>query len=300
MPSIMTSHIVFPKIDDSGLPSTMNRTIITGILRERLGYDGLVFTDCLEMGAIKQNWGTVNGALMAFKAGVDIACISHTPSLACEACDIAFESVDDAELNESFMRIVLAKDRFLSRRIPQYNVVEREFDAAYVERIRARTLTEVHKLNPLGSFPAFVGCYPFVVTLASNPENKTACFPLAMKELFEGRTIGATAIVTSVDPTAEEIKEVCEKCHSNTSVTIGTYNGHSKPGQIALIKALEKTMSCVNVVALRNPFEFSELSPSTGALAAYEYSPMIMAPIAAVLSGNACADGITRLGGVHE
>ena len=300
VPSIMTSHIVFPKIDDSGLPSTMNRTIITGILRERLGYDGLDFTDCLEMGAIKQNWGTVNGAIMAFKAGVDIACISHTPSLACEACDIAFESVDDAELNESFMRIVLAKDRFLSRRIPQYNVVEREFDAAYVERIRARTLTEVHKLNPLGSFPAFVGCYPFVVTLASNPENKTACFPLAMKELFEGRTIGATAIVTSVDPTAEEIKEVCEKCHSNTSVTIGTYNGHSKPGQIALIKALEKTMSCVNVVALRNPFEFSELSPSTGALAAYEYSPMIMAPIAAVLSGNACADGITRLGGVHE
>lgn len=292
VPSIMTSHIVFPKIDDSGLPSTMNRIIITDILRTRLGFDGLVFTDCLEMGAIKQNWGTVNGALMAFKAGVDIACISHTPSLACEACGLAFSNLDDSELDESFMRIVLAKDRFLSRDVFTYDAVERGFDEAYVERTRAKTLTEVRKLHPLGASPAFVGCYPFVVTLASNPENKTACFPLAMKELFEGGTIGTTAIVTSIDPTAEEIKEVCEKCRSNTSVTIGTYNGHSKPGQIALIKALEKTMPCVNVVALRNPFEFSELSPSTGALAAYEYSPMIMAPVAAVLAGRVEADGV--------
>ena len=195
-------------------------------------------------------------------------------------------------LNESFMRIVQAKDLFLARDVFTYDAVERGFDEAYVERIRAKTLTEVRKLRPLGSFPAFVGCYPFVVTLASNPENKTACFPVAMKELFDGMGIEGTAIVTSIDPTPEEIAEVCEKCSTNTSVTIGTYNGHSKPGQIALIKALEKTMLCVNVVAQRNPFEFSELSPSTGALAAYEYSPMIMAPVAAVLSGRAEADGV--------
>lgn len=292
VPSIMTSHIVFPKLDDSGLPATMNKKILSGILREKIGFDGVIFTDCLEMGAIQGKWGTVQGALKAFEASADIAGISHTPSLAAQVSDCAFELLDDEILDASFNRIMALKKRFLSDNAQddsfyKYDSEERLNDETFVNDIRSKSLTLVHPLKSLGPKPLFIGCYPFVVTMVSNPENKSFCFSAEMKSL-----LGGESIITSTDPTEEEIKSVCSNCKGFSSVTVGTYNGHSKPGQIALVKELEKVHNAVNVVALRNPFDLSSVQLSTGALAAYEYTPMIMKPIADVLSGKAKPYGV--------
>jgi len=302
VPSIMTSHIVFPKLDDSGLPSTMNKKILSGILREKIGFDGVIFTDCLEMGAIKENWGTVQGALKAFEASADIACISHTPSLAAQVSDFVFENLDDENLEASFNRIMALKKRFLYGNAQDYNAKncsshdfaffkydekERSKDAFFANEMRSASLSLVHSLHALGSKPMFVGCYPFVVTMVSNPENKSFCFSTEMKA-----RLGGESIITSIDPTEEEIKNVCLRCKGFSSVTVGTYNGHSKPGQISLIKELENKGYVVNVVALRNPFDLSYVKETTGALVAYEYTPMIMEPIAKVLSGKTKACGV--------
>ena len=80
---IMTAHIQFPEIEKETyvsikdgkevyLPATLSRTIITGLLREQMGYDGVVITDAMDMGAITAHFDPIDAAVMAINADVDI------------------------------------------------------------------------------------------------------------------------------------------------------------------------------------------------------------------------------------
>ena len=69
IPAIMTSHILFPLIEKDKIPCTMSRTIITDLLKGKLGFEGLVMSDCMEMNAIKTYYGSVEGVLGALRAG---------------------------------------------------------------------------------------------------------------------------------------------------------------------------------------------------------------------------------------
>ena len=90
-PALMSCHIVFPKIDPN-LPATLSPVIIGDLLRKKQGFDGLVFTDCMEMDAIQKGWGTAQGAVLAVAAGCDVLCISHH----IEAVQSAVEAIEQA------------------------------------------------------------------------------------------------------------------------------------------------------------------------------------------------------------
>src|SRR5471032_1361676 len=70
-PAVMTAHIVYPQIDPDH-PATLSRPILTGLLRESIGYDGVVITDALFMKAIHDRYGHALGAVMALQAGADM------------------------------------------------------------------------------------------------------------------------------------------------------------------------------------------------------------------------------------
>lgn len=84
--SIMTAHIMVPALDGSGDPATLSRPILTGILREELGYDGVVVTDSLGMQGVREKYGDDRVPVLALKAGVDQ--LLNPPSL-----DIAWNAV---------------------------------------------------------------------------------------------------------------------------------------------------------------------------------------------------------------
>jgi beta-N-acetylhexosaminidase len=71
---VMTAHIMVPALD-LRRPATLSRAVITGLLRERLGFDGVVMTDGLDMQAISRTVGHEQGAVLALDAGVDALCI---------------------------------------------------------------------------------------------------------------------------------------------------------------------------------------------------------------------------------
>ncbi|HXM58061.1 MAG TPA: beta-N-acetylhexosaminidase [Candidatus Dormibacteraeota bacterium] len=71
--SVMTAHLVVPGVDDA--PATLSRAVLTGLLRERLGFGGLVITDGLEMAAIRSTVGIDEGAVRAIAAGADAICV---------------------------------------------------------------------------------------------------------------------------------------------------------------------------------------------------------------------------------
>ena len=74
---IMTSHIVNKNLDKSGLPGTLSKDMLDGILRKKLGYQGVVFSDDMQMQAISKNFGLEETIRLAINAGVDIMCFSN-------------------------------------------------------------------------------------------------------------------------------------------------------------------------------------------------------------------------------
>ncbi len=77
--AVMTAHVLFEAIDPA-VPATLSRTVITGLLRERLGFEGLVITDDFEMQAIADRFETGEAAVRAVEAGCDLVLVCHTPA----------------------------------------------------------------------------------------------------------------------------------------------------------------------------------------------------------------------------
>jgi beta-N-acetylhexosaminidase len=76
---VMTAHVRYPELDPKR-PATLSRRILRGALRGQIGFDGLIVTDDLEMGAITETYGPDEAALLAFRAGADFLMFCHTPS----------------------------------------------------------------------------------------------------------------------------------------------------------------------------------------------------------------------------
>ncbi|MCF8130529.1 MAG: beta-N-acetylhexosaminidase [Deltaproteobacteria bacterium] len=131
--AIMTSHALYPGLDPR-FPATLSRPVITGLLRGRLGFQGLIITDDLEMGAIKKDSGVAEGAVKAFEAGNDILLICEDQGLARDGMDLLrnrllAHEVLLSRLHESVERVRAAKEKFLKGWEPvSLKKVERYFE----------------------------------------------------------------------------------------------------------------------------------------------------------------------------
>ena len=96
--SIMTTHIMFPALDTQ-YPGTLSPAVIGSLLREKLGYDGMIITDCLEMGAIASRYGAAEAAVLAANAGVDMPLISHNNADAARAAELIGKALEEGKLN---------------------------------------------------------------------------------------------------------------------------------------------------------------------------------------------------------
>lgn len=70
--SVMSAHVAFPALDPSGVPATLSEPILRGLLRDRLGFEGLVVTDALIMAGVLQNETEASASVRALVAGVDL------------------------------------------------------------------------------------------------------------------------------------------------------------------------------------------------------------------------------------
>jgi len=112
--SIMTAHIVFPALEpEAGRPATLSKNILTGLLREELGFEGVVVTDALEMEAIADTIGIPTGALEALKAGADQLLVAHYPEEQMASINKIIKAVKNEEISEKRIRESLKRiERF--------------------------------------------------------------------------------------------------------------------------------------------------------------------------------------------
>lgn len=122
--SIMTAHILIPALDDKR-PATMSPAVVTGLLREKLGYEGLILSDDLEMKAIADRYGIAEATVGAIGAGCD-AVLMCAPSQEQQFCAIEaiIRAVEHGELPARRVESAIAtqrrvKERFLAGSRPR-------------------------------------------------------------------------------------------------------------------------------------------------------------------------------------
>lgn len=290
IPAIMTTHILFPQLDDSGLPATMSRKILTDLLRGELHFGGLIISDCMQMKAIDTAFTTKTGVLTALGAGVDLCFVSHNTALAGEIAAAAVESakrgeLDIGELDASIERILNLKKRFAR---PTDTVFDEAGARKTVDELLEKSITAVNSAPfALGSSPLCLGCPPYRTALIGNVvDSSVKTFPELMAPL-----VGGVGVTTGADPTDEEIAAMIRLAVEHTSVVIGTYNGHLHKGQLRLAQSIAQSGIPTAVVAQRNPYDLCALPQSVLTLAVYEYSSRAVAAAAEVLLGRTEATG---------
>ena len=110
---VMTAHIAAPMITGSEEPSTVSYTILTEKLRGELGYDGLIITDALSMGAITKQYSSAEACIRCLQAGADLILMPYHYAEAFEGVLSAVENgtLSEEKINESVARILRLKTK---------------------------------------------------------------------------------------------------------------------------------------------------------------------------------------------
>ncbi len=153
---VMTSHIVNRNLDKSGLPGTLSKEILDGILRKRLGYTGVVFSDDMQMQAIAKHYSLEETIRLAINAGVDIMCFSNNIQGSEERTVdkvhsiiksmVAIGQITQERIDESYRRILKLKEKLNAPDVASYEAeitrLQKEVSALN-EKVKASEKDEV-------------------------------------------------------------------------------------------------------------------------------------------------------------
>src|SRR5437867_2436787 len=285
VPAIMSAHIVVPSLDATpDLPVTLSKAVLTDLVRSTLAFQGLVVTDDLEMGALK-NIGEAAAGLRALQAGADYLLFRFDESAQLEGHRLITEAVrsgslPSARLDQSVGRVVDAKRRFgiLDARRDQATPDLAANGKVALDLARAATTL----LRNRGVLPLRGRI------LAVSPTNADISF-------FEGQpTLGSVIAAKRPDaisqslplhPSGADIDRVVSASSAADVVVVGTTNLFAYPEQIELVKTLAKDKP-VAVVALRAPYDILSVPEVPAYLCAYDSRESSLTAAAEVMLGE--------------
>ena len=273
--SIMTAHIAVPAIDDLGIPATLSPKILTGILREELGFKGIIVTDALEMGGIAGGFPAGDASVRAFLAGADVLLMPSDPEAAINAVEAAVKSgrITEKRLEESVMRILMAKARLglAAKRLIDLEEVNSVIDApenvAVAQTISDRSVTLVRNQNDFVPFKAAEPVPAFFLLTEGRASAQGQAFGMEVRR----RSAGAQVITLDATMSDADLQTAMQQASGASRYVVAAFASVAAyRGSVALgggfpqlIQNLIATKKPVALVALGNPYllrNFPEVS----------------------------------------
>jgi len=294
---IMSGHLVVPALDPSGDPATLSQPILTGVLRNELGYKGVIITDSLAMQGVRDKYGDAEVAVRAVLAGVDNLLMAPDMDGAYNGVLAAVASgrISEKRLNESVARILLLK---LKQGILVHpytdasrldSVVGTPAHLATADAITDRTTTVIK--NDDATLPMVAGGKKILVTGYGVATTTT------LADALTRRSATVTKTVTGAAPTDVAIADAVTKAAGQNAIVVTTMKAWDTTvtdptgGQKKLVAALEATGIPVVVVAVRDPYDIAYLPGVKTYLATYSYSPVAIESAVRVIVGEVAPTG---------
>jgi len=305
--AVMTAHLYVPALDPTpGLPATLSAPILTGLLREKLGFRGLIVTDALEMAGVTNTFSTEEASLRAVLAGVDQLLLPPEPAkvIAYLAGAVRDGRIPMRRIDESVRRILEAKaalglhrDRFVRIEELRRRIAPRAFlDQAYATFESSTTLVK----NEDGVVPLTAGRgQTAVLSLSSDLGDYFAgrAFVAAMRARFPS----TAAYYADGDTGQEALDEAFAKASSAATIIVGLFSRVSagkgsvdlEPRHVELIKKLTvlENGPAVVVVSFGSPYFLRHFPEVDAYVCMYRNTPETQAIAARALAGEMDVSG---------
>ncbi|MDF2144782.1 glycoside hydrolase family 3 protein [Knoellia sp. p5-6-4] len=288
---IMTAHLAFPALDDSGDPATLSRPILTGLLREELGFEGVIVTDALEMKGVREKYGDAEVAVRALEAGADQLLMTPAMDQAYAAVLSAVESgrISVADLDAKVRRVLELKyergvvaDPYADPAAVS-SVVGTPEHLAVADEVTDRTTTLVK--NDDATLPLAVGGKKVLVAGYGVTVTST------LSRAFTAKGATVTVKESGTAPSDAKIADAVAAAQASDAVVVTTMRAWTSPAQQKLVKSLLATGKPVVVVATRDPYDIAYVDDASTYLATYSYSPVAIEAVARVISGDVSPTG---------
>ncbi len=302
---IMTAHIAFPALTGSKeLPATLSPDIIKGLLREKLGFQGVIISDCLEMHAVLDTFGTGRGAVLALQAGIDLVLVSHLFSRQLASIEAIRAAVHSGELDPAIVqsaaeRVLALKARTLSwDKLPEIEDLQKSIGSpAHLQlQERAYELSTTLVRNEEGLLPIHLKPGEQLVVLAQ---------PRNLLTMVEDRTFADDALATILSKHSRQVRQlfinaqtaqeaytsVLSQTGEQDILVVATVNAHVDQMQGELVRLLTTSGRRVIGIAVRNPYDLAAFPALRTYLATYEYTKPALEAATRVLFGEREARG---------
>ncbi len=269
----MSAHVLVPALDPQS-PATLSRRIATDLLRSKLGFNGVLVTDCLEMDALAGH-GPVESAVEALIAGADLLLFSHHIELAIAAAAAIEKAVDDGRvplerLEGAHARVLRLRNTAspplpLDESAPHPNV-GREIGRRAVTLLRG-----VPEADPVTSIAISFG---------------------GDAAAFQHEAPVLAAVCAPADPSPEDVDRVLASLsQSGRRARVLAPRAHLYPAQAQAIATILQLYPDAVVVSLMEPFDLSLFAAARHLLATYGDDIPSIGGLADVLFGNSIPTG---------
>ncbi|GHO95070.1 beta-glucosidase [Reticulibacter mediterranei] len=300
---IMSAHISFPAIThDEALPATLSPAILRGLLRDQLGFKGVIISDCLEMKAISEGVGIARGSVLALLAGIDLVLISHLYERQRAGINAIKAALDSGELPHELLqqaveRVIQLKQRYLSwedQTPPQAhlqwvgNVAHQQLS----EQAYALSTTLVR--NQQGLIPLQLQSKQrlAIVYPVKQAWTEVADRKLAIDDLVQQvQQRHANVSVHPFKVQSDDLQDLLNQVREADIVLAITVNANLDPQQTALMQALVQSGQPVIGLAVHNPYDLIAFPQLGTYLASYEYTPPALTAAVHVIFGEREAQG---------
>jgi beta-N-acetylhexosaminidase len=311
--TVMIAHMYLPEImKQEMLPSTISPEIVNGLLRQRLGYDGVVISDCLEMKAVADTIGIEQGALRALQAGNDLILISHHYEYQLGGINAIKAALQDGTLvpqvlEQAVARVVKLKEQHLSwgEALPDISIVGSQEHQQLSNQAYERSTTLVR--NEAGLLPLHLAPEQRLLVLLLKPTIYSRVSDQAhpgseLVEYIRQRHANVETHTASILDTAEKQAALQQALDETVVTIVVTHNAHIDNWQTDIVRDLLKSgRSLINVAAF-NPYDLLSYPELGTYLVTYESTPPAFAAAARVLFGEIEAQGRlpVSLPGIYE
>jgi beta-N-acetylhexosaminidase len=303
--SIMTSHVVFPAFEPDRLPVTLSHNVLTGLLRGELGFEGVIFTDCMEMKAISDFFGTVEASVMAIEAGADAVLVSHSLELQLGVVDAIVEAVRSGRLTEeridaSVRRLLALKSKrgigqktgSLEERLARVGTTA---NTEAAKRMSEASITVVKRdagLMPIAAGEVaeellVLSVQPTVVTLVDDALET----PMTLGKALTSCGVRLQEQVIALADAGTAVDEWIELAAPYERIVVATYNACFDKAQALLVNGLIARGKRPIVVSTRLPYDLQSFPDVPAYVCTYESRPQALQSAAKVLTGQLPAKG---------
>ncbi|MGZ3530051.1 MAG: beta-N-acetylhexosaminidase [Vulcanimicrobiaceae bacterium] len=282
--AVMTAHIVFRALD-SERPATLSPHILTTLLREQIGFEGVCFTDCMQMDAIAKTVGTPQGAVAALIAGADCVLISHSIDLAREAVGLIVEAVAQGRLPLARLRQAHERVQTLRRSLaaplaidakPPSSGIGREIGRRAVTRLRG----EPHA-DAAGS-----------VVVSFEGTTTEGVQGMHSEHASLGTLAGMTELRAALDPPQAQVDELLAELGKQARRPIVLMRrAHVYQQQMRAIERVLLQFPDALLVSVREPFDAFDFPQARSVLCTYGDDAPSIAGLADVLVGGVQPEG---------